>query len=245
MESRRKDGRRDSSRSGRDPDETAGAASADRRARVTRERILDTAMGLADAEGIESLSMRRIAGELGVEAMALYNHVANKDAILDGLVEIVLGEIELPLPDEDWKAGMRRRARSARAVYARHPWAVGLLEARPSNSSARRLGYYDAVLGSLRSAGFDDRLAMRAFSILDAYIFGFIVQERSLAFDDEASLGDVGKDLLDQMAGAYPHLTAATTAAMEGGYDFAEEFRFGLDLLLDALERERDGRPVP
>lgn len=207
---------------------------------VTRERILEVALRLADAEGLPALSMRRIAGELGVEAMALYNHVANKDAILDGLMEQVLSEIELPDAEGDWKEGMRRRAESARAVFARHPWAMGVLEARPQNSSPQRLGYYDRVLGSLSSAGFDSRLAMRGFSILDAYIYGFIFQEQSLAFDDEESLQEVGTDLLRQMAEAYPNLTAATRDAMGEGYDYAEEFRFGLDLIIDALERARD-----
>jgi AcrR family transcriptional regulator len=208
---------------------------------VTPERILSAALRLADAHGLGALSMRKIAGELGVEAMALYNHVPNKDAILDGLVEAVLGEIELPQPDEPWQEGMRRRARSARAVFSRHPWAMGLVEARPQNSSPRRLGYYDTVLGSLRTAGFGHRLAMRAFSILDAFIFGFILQEQNLAFGDDESLQEVGADLLQQMADAFPHLTEVTTAAMAEGYDFEAEYAFGLELLLDALERARDG----
>lgn len=207
---------------------------------VTRERIIDAAVRVADAEGVHALSMRRLGRELGVEAMALYNHVANKDAILDGIVEAVLTEIDVPSPDDDWKEAMRRRAASAREVFGRHPWAMGILESRPQNSSPQRLGYYDAVLGALHTAGFDSRLAMRAFSILDAYIFGFILQEQSIAFEDDDSLQEVGEDLLRQMAGAYPHLTAATTDAMAEGYDYAAEFAFGLDLILDAVEQHRD-----
>lgn len=209
---------------------------------VTRERILDEAIRLADEEGLAALSMRRIARALGVEAMALYNHVANKEAILDGLVDRVLGEMDLPEPHDDWRSGMRRRAASARAAFARHPWAIGLVEARPRGSSPRRLGYYDRVLGALRAAGFDARAAMRAFAIVDAYLYGFLVQERSLAFEDESSLRDVGADLLRQTAGAYPHLTEATREALAGGYDFAAEFEHGLELILDALDAERSGK---
>ncbi|NNF10472.1 MAG: TetR family transcriptional regulator [Acidimicrobiia bacterium] len=207
---------------------------------VTEERILAAAVRLADAEGVDALSMRRLGRELGVEAMALYNHVANKDAILDGLVEVVLAEIETPAPDDEWKDAMRRRAASARAVFLSHPWAIGLLESRPQNSSPRRLGYYDAVLGALSRAGFDSRLAMRAFSAIDAYVYGSILQELALAFDDDASLQEVGADLMEQMASSYPHLTAATGDAMADGYDHAEEFMFGLELLIDAFERKRD-----
>jgi len=139
---------------------------------------------------------------------------------------------------------MRRRAASARRVFLRHPWAMGILESRPQNSSPQRLGYYDAVLGALRAAGFDNRLAMRGFSILDAYIYGFILQELGLVFDDQVSLEEVGEDLLRQMAEAYPNLTEVTTDAMGAGYDFAEEFRFGLDLIISALEAERDDSPA-
>jgi AcrR family transcriptional regulator len=208
---------------------------------VTRERIIGAAIRVADTEGVDALSMRRLGRELGVEAMALYNHVANKDAILDGVVEVVLAKITVPSPDDDWKEAMRTRAASAREVFLRHPWAMGILESRPQNSSPQRLGYYDAVLGALRNAGFGSRLAMRAFSILDAYIFGFILQEQSIAFDnDDDSLQEIGEDLLRQMADAYPHLSAATTDAMTEGYDYSAEFEFGLDLILEALERQRD-----
>lgn len=209
---------------------------------VTEERIIRAALHIADVEGLDALSMRRLGTELGVEAMALYNHVANKDAILDGLIEVVVGEIAVPDPGEDWRHAMTRRALSAREVFRRHPWAMGLVESRSQNSSPQRLRYYDAVLGALRAAGFDNRLAVRAFSILDGYIFGKILQELNLAFDDDASLQEVGADLLDQMAAEYPHLTAATSDAMAGGYDHEEEFLFGLELIIDALDQRRAGR---
>ncbi len=215
------------------------ASESDRPA-VTRERILDTALALADEDGIDALSMRRIGRKLGVEGMALYNHVANKDEILDGIVERVLAEIPLPADDGDWKEEMRERAVAARRVFLRHSWAIGLLEARYAGSSPARLGYYDAVLGCLRSAGFTPTLSMRAFSIIDSFLYGFILQELSLPFDDPESLEEVGEDLLRQMADAYPHLTEATVAAMADGWDYAEQFQFGLDLILDALAAQWD-----
>lgn len=208
---------------------------------VTRERVLAAALTLADDGGLEALSMRRIGKALGVEGMALYNHVANKDDILDGIVERVLAEIPMPVADGDWKAEMRARAVGARRVFLRHPWAIGLLEARYADSSPIRLGYFDAVLGCLRVAGFSPTTSMRAFSIIDSFVYGFILQELSLPFDDSEGLEDVGEELLRQMADAYPHLTEATMQAMAEGWDYSEQFGFGLDLILDALAGLRDG----
>jgi AcrR family transcriptional regulator len=211
------------------------------RPRVTRDRVLDAALELADEEGLEALTMRRIGKALDVEGMALYNHVANKDDILDGIVERVLVEIPLPAIEGDWQAEMRERAAAARRVFLRHPWAIGLLEARYAGSSPARLGYFDAVLGCLRAAGFTPTLSMRAFSIIDSFVYGFILQELSLPFDDSASLEEIGEDLLRQMADAYPHLTEATVQAMADGWDYSVQFDFGLDLILDALAGMRDG----
>lgn len=210
------------------------AARADRPT-LTRERVLDAAFALADEGGLEALTMRRIGKTLGVEGMALYNHVANKDDILDGIVERVLAEIPLPSIGGEWRDQMRRRAVAARQVFLRHPWAIGLLEARHAGSSPARLGYYDTVLGCLRAAGFSPTLSMQAFSIIDSFLYGFILQELSLPFDDSDSLEEVGEDLLRQMADAYPHLTEATVQAMTDGWDYDEQFQFGLDLILDAL----------
>jgi AcrR family transcriptional regulator len=207
---------------------------------LTRDRVLDAALALADEGGIDALSMRGIGKRLGVEGMALYNHVANKDDILDGIVDRVLDEIPRPSLDGDWKVEMRTRAVAARTIFLRHPWAIGLLEARHAGSSPTRLGYFDAVLGCLRNAGFDPMLSMRAFSIIDSFVYGFILQELSLPFDDDTSLQEVGDDLLEQMAAAYPNLTEATVHAMQTGWDYGEQFEFGLDLTLDALERSRD-----
>ena len=213
----------------------------ERRVPLSRERILDAAIALADAEGTEALSMRRLGRAMGVEAMSLYRHVADKGDILDGIIERVLESIELPALDEEWRAAMHRRARSARTVFSRHPWAIGLLESRASNSSPRRLAYFDTILGVLRRAGFTNQLAMRGFSMLDAYIYGYILQEHSLAFRDDESLQDVGTDLLRQMADRYPHLTAVTADVLAAGYDHATEFAFGVDLILDGLARLKDG----
>lgn len=201
---------------------------------LSRERILRAAMAVADEGGLGSLSMRQIGQELGVEGMALYRHVDGKDEIIDGIVDLVLEEIPHPAAD-DWRDAMRSRATDARTAFLRHPWAIGLLEARHQDSSPTRLSYYDATLGCLRGAGFSPGLSMSVFSMIDSYIYGFILQEISLPFDDDESLEDVGGDLLRQMADAYPHLTEATQEALSAGWDYDEQFTFGLDLVLDAV----------
>jgi AcrR family transcriptional regulator len=184
--------------------------------------------------------MRRVGRALGVEAMSLYNHVADKDDLLDALVDRVLEEIELPSPGSEWKEAMRRRAWSARAALGRHPWAIRLLESGSRSSSARRLDYFDAVLRTLRAAGFGNQLAMRGFATLDAYVFGWILQQSSLAFQDDESLREVGADLLRQMADRYPDLTEVTTEVMGSGYDHDAEFAWGLELILEGLERRAE-----
>lgn len=215
------------------------AESKEKRQPVTRQRIVDAAFAIADEDGLQAVSMRRIGKALGVEGMALYNHVADKDDILDGIVGRVLAEVPVPATDQDWREAMRNRAEAARSVFLRHPWAIGLLEARHTDSSDDRLQYFDAVLGCLRAAGFDPMAAMRAFSTLDSYIYGAILQEITLPFDTPESLEAIGEDLLAQMGAAYPHLTEATVCAMEEGWSHADQFRFGLELVLDALERRR------
>lgn len=210
---------------------------------LSRARIIDAALALADAEGVDAITMRRLGHAMGVEAMSLYKHVADKDEILDGIVERVLEAIDLPSADDDWRAAMHRRAWSARAVFSRHPWAVGLLESRARNSSPRRLAYFDTILGILRRAGFSNQLAMRGFAMLDAYIYGYILQEHSLAFRDDDSLREVGADLMRQMADRYPHLTAVTADVLAAGYDHATEFAFGVDLILDGLAQRQATLP--
>lgn len=208
------------------------------RAPLTKARVLATAVGLADAGGIASLSMRKLAEALGVEAMSLYHHVANKDEILDGIVDVVFGEIELPSRRAGWKAALRRCASSARAALLRHPWAVGLMESR-RNPGPATLGYHDAVLGCLRRGGFSVALAAHAFSALDSYIYGFVLQELALPFRTAEEIEAMAGEILAQApAGAYPHLTEMMVEhILKPGYAYADEFGIGLELMLDGLER--------
>ena len=201
--------------------------------------MLRAAIKLADAGGFESLSMRKVAGELGVEAMSLYNHVANKDDILDGLVDMVFGEIEVAAPGEvEWKTAMRRRAVSVREALNRHPWAIGLMEGRmkPGAASMRN---HNAVMGCLREGGFSFRAAVHAYSVMDAYIYGFALQEKNLPFqtpEESAQVIDSQRRHAPQMD-QYPYLLEIASELAKAGYDYAAEFEFGLDLILDALER--------
>jgi len=219
---------------------TLTGTSAERRIPLSRERVLRAAIDFADRRGIEALSMRKLGQELGVEAMSLYNHVANKDDILDGMIDIVVGEIEVP-SGAPWKEAMRRRAISARRVFSRHPWATALMDSRTSPGPAA-LHYYDAVIGSLREAGFSIAMAAHAFSALDSYIYGFALQELSLPFDSADEAADIAEMVLQQLpADQYPHLTEMIIEhALQPGYDYAHEFEFGLELILDGLERARE-----
>lgn len=214
---------------------------------LTPERVLRAAVALADEAGLEALSMRRLGQALGVEAMSLYNHVANKDAILDGIVDAVVREIELPTPGTPWRAAMRQRALSARDMLQRHPWATGLMESR-TNPGPATLRYYDAVLRCLRQAGFSVALAAHAFSVLDSYIYGFALQQAKLPGATAEEFAEVAANIARAMPAAeYPYLHELTVEhVLQPGYDYADEFEFGLDLILDglgrALARERRGR---
>jgi AcrR family transcriptional regulator len=208
------------------------------RARLSRERVLRAAVLLADAGGLESLTMRRLGEELGVEAMSLYKHVANKDDLLDGMVDLVFGEIELPGDGADWRTAMRARAVSARAVLTRHPWATALMQSRTAPGAAT-LRHHDTVIGTLRGAGFSVVLTAHAFSAIDAYVYGFALQERSLPFETAEQAEEVGRQMFARMpVGEFPHLTELTVEhILQPGYDYGEEFEYGLDLVLDGLER--------
>jgi len=208
-----------------------------RRQRLSRERVVGAALAIADADGLGALTIRSLATELGVKPMSVYYHVAGKDDILAALVDIVFGEIELPVPGRDWRPEMERRADSARAVLARHRWAIGLLESRPDPGPAN-LRHHDIVLATLRAAGFSPELTAHAYALIDSYVYGFALQEASLPFEGRESVGDVAGPIMERMAaGAYPHLAQmATTYYLQPGYDFGDEFRFGLDLILDGLE---------
>jgi AcrR family transcriptional regulator len=215
--------------------------SAEPRAPLNRQRVLGAAVALADRGGVASLSMRKLAQELGVEAMSLYHHVANKDDILDGIVDVVFSEIELPSGEAGWKAAMRRRAISAREALRRHPWAVGLMESRSTPGPAT-LRHHDAVLRVLRTDGFSVELAAHAFSVLDSYVYGFALQEANLPFQNPEELAAVAETIFSDLpADEYPYFTEiAVEHALRPGYDYGNEFVFGLDLILDGLERARD-----
>jgi AcrR family transcriptional regulator len=208
--------------------------------RLSRDRVLHAAVALADAEGIGALTMRRLGQALGVEAMSLYHHVANKDDLLDGMIDVVFDEIELPDADSDWRTAMARRAASVRSALARHRWATSLMESRASPGSAT-LRHHDAVLGTLRRAGFSLELAAHAFSAMNSYIYGFALQEASLPFDTAEETAKVAQTIMARFdRGQYPHLSElAVGHVLQPGYDYGDEFAFGLDLVLDGLETAR------
>jgi AcrR family transcriptional regulator len=207
---------------------------------LSRERVLRAAIDLADRDGIESLSMRNLGQEVGVEAMSLYNHVRNKEDILNGIVDVVFSEIEVPSGPAGWVAAMRQRAISARQALLRHPWAIGLMESRVQPGPAT-LKHHDAVLRSLRTAGFSVEMAAHAYSVLDSYIYGFTLNELSLPFDNPEQIAEVAGNILrESPINEYPHLAEmAIDRAMKPGYDYGDEFEFGLDLILDGLKRAR------
>ena len=207
------------------------------RAPLTRERALTTALALADAEGLTALTMRRLAQELGVEAMSLYHHVANKDDILDGMVDLVFAEIELPAPDVAWRPGMLARARSARAALTRHRWAISVMESRTSPGPAT-LRHHDAMLGACRRAGFSVPMAAHAISLIESYVYGFVLQEVNLPFDDTSDMTLMVEAILGQMsADEYPYLYELTKEhVLKPGYAYGKEFEYGLGLILDGLE---------
>ena len=208
------------------------------RPRLSRERVLSGAMTVADAGGIDALTIRSLAQSLGVKPMSVYYYVANKDAILDGIVDLVFSEIELPAAGNDWRAEIHRRAHSARRVLRAHPWAIGLMESRTSPGPAT-LRHHDAVIATLRGAGFSHELTAHAYALLDSYTYGFALQEVGLPFDGSDTLADVAEPIMERFStGEYPHLVEMTTDYyLQPGYDFGDEFEWGLNLILDGLTR--------
>ena len=208
---------------------------------LSRERVLAAAVLLADEDGLESLTMRELGVRLGVEAMSLYNHVANKDDILDGMVDLVVSEIDLPADAVGWKEAMRRRAISAQSVFSRHRWASALIDSRESSGPAR-LRYLDWVLGTLRRAGFTLAVAARAFSLLDSYIYGFGRQQLNVSVEGDMAPEEMAAAFLRAIpADEYPYLREMVVDhAMATGRDDGADFEFGLDLILDGLERLLD-----
>ena len=212
---------------------------------LSRTRVLQAAVALADQAGLEGFSMRGLAQELGVVPMALYKHVANKDELLDGMVDIVFSEIELPSSDLDWRSAMRLRALSTREALKRHGWAIGVMESR--HPGPANLRHHDAVMGCLRRAGFPFGMAVHAYSVQDAYIYGFALQERDLAFETPDSAGDAARRRAETVTGPedYPYLLEVAAKLPDSGYDTAVEFAWGLDLILDGLEQLRQVEATP
>jgi len=207
---------------------------------LTREQVLRAAVRIADEGGLEALSMRAIGRRLGVEAMSLYHHVAGKNEVLDGSADLGLAEIDLPVDEVDWRAAMRARALSAREAFARHPWAPALVDARVRGGPGR-LRYLETVLAILRRAGFTLEHALRAFSLLDGYLYGSCQQSATRAATD-AGGADAAKAFLRALpAKEFPNLAAmAAQQAAGAGVDDDRDFEFGLDLILDGLQRVLD-----
>jgi AcrR family transcriptional regulator len=205
---------------------------------VSRERAIRVAVTLADSTGIESLSMRKLATELGIEAMSLYYHVKSKDDILDGMLDVVYSEFSTPRAGDEWRSAMQERAESMRSVLAQHHWAISI-KARTS-PGPETLGHLDSVIGCLRAAGFSMPLTGHAMSILDSYVHGFAQQEASLPLDPSGDIGGATKDIMapreQMMAQAFPNLAdMAVSLILQPGYAYGHEFDFGLKLILDGI----------
>jgi AcrR family transcriptional regulator len=203
---------------------------------LSRERVLQAALTLADEHGIDSLSMRRLGEELGVEAMSLYKHTANKDDILDGIVDLVASEIELPAIGGDWKAAMRRRATSAHEVLLRHPWAAMLFVSR-ANVGPAMLRYVDATIGCLREAGFSYSMADHAWNAIDNHVYGFTLQKLNFPFKPEEYAPAAQAFLPRIPPDRYPYLNGLSQEVIAGRHSGLHDFQFGLELILDGLER--------
>lgn len=207
---------------------------------LNRDRVLAAAVEIADERGVGAVTMREVSSRLGVEAMSLYNHVANKDDILDGMVDVVIEQVDLPAYVEQWREAMRCRAVSAHEVFGRHPWAPMLIDSRES-SGPSRLRYFDWVLGTLMKAGFSLDGAARAFSLLDSYVYGFGIQQFNVSASGDATTEEMAEAILAYIpAELYPYLHRLASHAMESGYDAEADFDFGLDIILDGLERILD-----
>ena len=206
---------------------------------LTRERVLEAAIELADARGIEALSMRRLARALGVEAMTLYHHVANKDEILNGILEIVESEIELPAQGTHWKAALRRTALSTHDVFERHPWAAGLTLSATGERPVR-YRYMNAILGTLRQAGFSPALTDHAYHALESHIAGFTLWASQLDVSADELPGLAERFLATIQVDELPYLVEHMYQHLEErDPDDEGSFAFGLDLILDGLERLR------
>jgi AcrR family transcriptional regulator len=208
------------------------------RTALSREGVVRKAVALAAKGGFESLSMRNLADELDTAPMSLYRHVANKEDLLDGMVDVVFGEMYPPAIGGDWKSELRERGISARAALRRHPWAIGLMETRMQPGPASAV-HHNATMGCLREAGFDFRDAVHAYNLLDSYIYGFALQEQTIPFETPKESAEMAKTTVGEQGAEYPYLAEVVVELGKRGYDYTEEFEFGLDFILDGLERFR------
>jgi AcrR family transcriptional regulator len=214
--------------------EQAQARKPGRRARVSREQVLDAALATADEGGLSAITMANVGARLGVEAMSLYRHIGNKEEMLDGLVDRVFSEIEVPHDPRDWKDAMRRRALSVHDALRRHPWAIGLMESRAQPGPAT-LAHHDAMVGILLGVGFTGREATRIYNLLDSYIYGFALQEATLPFASPEEMAEVSEQMLAAVADAYPNLAAVQRELVGSVFNYADEFEAGLDIIMGAL----------
>ena len=208
-----------------------------KRPRLTAQRVLSGALALTDDLGIDNLTIRRLADALDVKPMTIYHHVPNKESIIDGMVDLVFSEIEPPDPDLDWKSAVRQRCRSARTVLAHHRWAPAYMESRTSPGPAT-LSHHNAMIGCLRR-GMSVEMTAHAYAMLDAYVYGFALQEATLPATGGKEMTELAAEMMEHFpVDDYPHLAEFTTEhVLQPGYDFSNEFDFGLDLILDGLER--------
>jgi AcrR family transcriptional regulator len=211
------------------------------RVRLNRERVIAAGVHLADTAGLESLTMRRLGDDLNVEAMSIYNHVANKDDLINGMADAIFGEIELPSHSDDWKTAIRKRSISFREVLARHPWASTVRDSG-TNPGPATLRHHDRVIGTFRNGGFSVEKTAHAFSAVDSYIYGFAMQEKSLPFTTPEETAAMAEIMLAQLpTSEYPYLAELTADhVLKPGYFYGDEFLVGLDLVLDGLESMRD-----
>jgi AcrR family transcriptional regulator len=211
------------------------------RPRLNRQFILQTALELADRDGINALTMRKLAQELNVEAMSIYHHVTNKDDLRDGMIDLVFAEIDLPSRADHWKVALRARSISAHNALIRHPWAIGLMESGTTPGQAN-LRHHNAVLGCLRENEFSLPATAHAYSLLDSYIYGFALQEINLPFKNSEDAIDIAVIMMTQIVSdEYPYLTEiAVKHVLQPGYAYANEFEIGLEMILDGLEKLRD-----
>jgi AcrR family transcriptional regulator len=220
---------------------TDAAAGARPRRRLSRERVVRAAIEQADESGLEALTMRTLAEKLEVAPMALYRHVADKDDLIDAMVDAVFSEIGVPAAGGDWKTAMRRRAASVREALSRHRWAVGLMESRRSPGPAN-LRHHDAVIGRLRAAGFSIEMTADAYSLLNSYVYGFALTAMNLPFETTAEADEMTQDLLGRLpVNEYPNYAEFISEHVtKPSYDHEGRFEYGLDVILDALEKVRD-----